>query len=159
MLHSLVECIQAEASSSALNAWYLDDGILIGPSTDLATAFNITECDGPPQGLYLNRSKLLLYMYIPSGCQCTNSPLLCDIPIMWEGFRLLGCPVDPPSYCEGELQARVGQINERLTVLHDLNDSHMETTLLRFCHGFAEILVHAPHLPSQSHPSSCSRLQ
>ena len=51
-LHPLVERIQAEALALALNAWYLDDGTLIGPPTDFSTALNITECDSPPRGLY-----------------------------------------------------------------------------------------------------------
>ena len=105
--------------------------MLIGPPTDLATVFNIAECDGPPQGLYLNRGKSLLY--IPSNYEIIESPLPRDIPITREGFRLLSCPVGPPSYCEGVLQAQMGQISESLTALHDLNNSYMEATLLRAC--------------------------
>ena len=129
-LHPLVERIQAEASALALNAWYLDDGTLIGPPTDLATALNITECDGPPRGLYLNCSKSLLY--IPSTCALTPLYLmtfqsrrraLIFLVAQWVHHHIV----------KGYYRPRVGQNRESLTALCDLNDSHMETTLLRSC--------------------------
>ena len=42
-LHPLMEHIQAEATSLELNTWFLDDGTLIGPPSDLSSALNIVE--------------------------------------------------------------------------------------------------------------------
>ena len=92
-LHPLVEPIKAEAPGLALNAWYLDDGTLVGSPEDLAAALHIVERDGPLLGLHLNRSKSLLF--IPEGVVAPNSPLPSDIPITRRGFCLLGCLVGP----------------------------------------------------------------
>ena len=46
----------------ALNAWYLDDGTLMGSPEDLAAALRIIEEDGPSVGLHLNRAKSLLFI-------------------------------------------------------------------------------------------------
>ena len=39
----------------------------------------------------------------------------------------------PPSYCEEIVQARITRIRESLAALHDMQDSQLETTLLRSC--------------------------
>ena len=130
-LHPLVERIKAKVPSLALNAWYLDDGTLVGPTEDLSAALEIVEREGPSLGLYLNRGKSLLY--IPNQCDAAKSTLPSDVPVTRGGFCLLGCPIGPPSFCEEVLQARVAKIRECLDVLRDLGDSQLETTLLRSC--------------------------
>ena len=130
-LHSLVERIEAEAPSLDINAWYLDDGTLIGPPESLAASLRLVERDGPSLGLHLNRSKSLLV--IPSHCDASSSPLPPDVPVCREGFCLLGCPIGPPAYCEQVLQARVNKIRESLTTLHNMRDAQLETSLLRSC--------------------------
>ena len=44
-LHPIVERIKAEVPFLALNAWYLDDGTLVGPSEGLSAALDIIERD------------------------------------------------------------------------------------------------------------------
>ena len=56
-LHPVVSRIKHKAPSLLLNSWYLDDGTLCGSLDNLATALAITESEGPPWGLILNRSK------------------------------------------------------------------------------------------------------
>ena len=65
----------------------------------------------------------------PTGF-CT---LPADIPIVRGGFDLLGSPIGPSSYCEGTVLNRVKKVQEVLARLPDLQDSQMETTLLRSC--------------------------
>ena len=130
-LHPIVERIKSEVPSLAMNAWYLDDGALVGCDGDLAAALRIIEEDGPPVGLHLNRGKSLLY--IPQQCESSNTVLPPEIPVTQSGFTLLGCPIGPPSYCEEMLQARVYKVRESLAALHDLGDSQIETALLRSC--------------------------
>ena len=60
-LHPLIEMIKAELPGLTLNAWYLDDGTLMGHLEDLAAALHIVERDGPSLGLHINRSKSPLY--------------------------------------------------------------------------------------------------
>ena len=130
-LHPIVQRIRDEVSDLSLNAWYLDDGTLMGSSGDLSSALNIVESEGQSVGLHLNRSKSLLY--IPSTCDSTLSTLPSEIPVVRDGFCLLGCPVGPPTFCDEALQGRVRKIREALERIHDMEDSHLETTLLRSC--------------------------
>ena len=83
-LHPIVERIRAAVPNLILNAWYLDDGILVGSSRDIAAALNIIESDGPPVGLNLNRAKSLLF--IPEEADASCSPLPPEIPITQRGF-------------------------------------------------------------------------
>ncbi len=94
--------IRTEVPSLSLNAWYLDDGTLIGPPKALLSALKIVEEDGPTVGLHLNRSKSLLF--IPPSADASTFPLPDDIPITHERFTLLGCPI---GYCDSVLQAKL----------------------------------------------------
>ena len=114
-----------------LNAWYLDDGTLVGSPGSLATALHIVESDGHSIGLHLNRGKSLLH--IPGNCEVSGNLLPADIPISKDGFCLLGCPIGPPSFCDEVLQGRVSKIKETLRTVHDMQDSQLETTILRSC--------------------------
>ena len=89
------------------------------------------EKEGPSLGLHLNRSKSLLY--IPKEEDESLSPLPSDIPTTWDGFTLLGCPIGPPSYCEGVFQTRLERVKTSLGHLRDMADAQMEMTLLRSC--------------------------
>ena len=128
-LHPLVEKVKAEVPGLSLNVWYLDDGILMGPPEDLAAALHIVERVGPSLGLHLNHSKSLLY--VPIEADASASPLPSDIPITRRGFSVLGCPIGPPDFCEEMFQARLEKVKVSLSALRDLDDSQMETSLLR----------------------------
>ena len=58
-LHPIVKRIDADVSTLALNAWYLDDGTLVGSPGDLSAALHIVESEGPSVGFHLNLSKSL----------------------------------------------------------------------------------------------------
>ena len=58
-LQPIIEKIKREVPGLLLNAWYLNDGTLCGSPTDLCCALAIIEAEGPPCGLFLNRSKSL----------------------------------------------------------------------------------------------------
>ena len=137
-LHPIIERIKAEVPSLALNAWYLDDGTLVGPPESLSAALDIIERDGPSLGLHLSRAKSLLYA--PSQSDASQSLLPPGIPITSGGFSLLGCPIGPPSYCEEVLQSRITKVRESLVALHDMRDSHLETTLLRSCLALPKVM-------------------
>ena len=130
-LHPVVECIKSEVPDLTLNAWYLDDGTLMGSPEDLVAALRIIEEDGPSVGLHLNRAKSLLF--IPEEVDASLSPLPSDIPTTRCGFTLLGSPIGPPSYCEEVFMDRIAKVKASLVALQDIGDSQMETSLLRLC--------------------------
>ena len=133
-LQPLLEKIRSEVPSLLLNAWYLDDGTLIGSPECLSSALSIVEREGPQVGLHLNRSKSLVHS--PADVNPSTSPLPSEIPVTSEGFSLLGCPIGPPSFCEEILGRRVDDIKEALQVLRSMEDSQLETALLRSCLAF-----------------------
>ena len=92
-LHPVVERIKAEIPGLALNAWYLDNGTLVGSPGDLAAALHIIERDGPSVGLDLNRAKSL---FIPEEADTSLSPLQPDIPITRGGSPSWDAPLAPP---------------------------------------------------------------
>ena len=49
-LHPIVERIRSEVPDLALNAWYLDDGTLVGSPEDVMTALGIYHREGRPFG-------------------------------------------------------------------------------------------------------------
>ena len=130
-LHPVVEHIRTEVPGLVLNAWYLDDGTLMGSPEDLAAALRIIEDEGPSVGLHLNRAKSL--PFIPEESDASLSSLPSDIPTTRGGFTLLGCPIGPPSYCEEVFGGRVAKVKSSLGALGDIADSQMETSLLRSC--------------------------
>ena len=93
----------------------------------MAAALDIIEREGPTVGLNLNRSKSLLF--IPQEEDVSISPLPPDIPVTREGFSLLGCPIGPPPF----FHRRILKVRASLEALHALDDSQLETTLLRSC--------------------------
>ena len=146
-LHPVVKRIKAEVLTLALNAWYLDDGTLVGPPEELSAALHIIEQDSPSVGLHLNRGKSLLF--VPRDCVALQSPLPPEILITHAGFCLLGSPIGSPTFCEKVLWVKVAEIRESLRVLHKMGDSQLETTLLRSCFGLPKF----SYLSSYSHQS------
>ncbi len=130
-LHPIVERINREVPDLQINAWYLDDGTLVGTADELNTALRIVEEDGPSRGLRLNRGKSLLY--IPEDATFPFNPLPPEIPAVRSGFDLLGSPIGPRRHCEATMLKRVEKVQEILERLPDLQDTQMETTILRSC--------------------------
>ena len=97
---------------------------------DLAAALSIIESEGPSQGLLLNRAKSLIFA--PTNVPITH-PLLRDIPSTSIGFKLLGSPIGPSSFCESTISNLIDKIQQILSHVRDLEDSQMEVTLLRSC--------------------------
>ena len=114
-LHPIVERITSELLTLGLNAWYLDDGTLMGSPQDLAAALHIIEEDGASVGLHLNRSKSLLF--IPEEVDAALSPLPADIPVTRCGFTLLGCPIGPPSFSEEAFKGQIAKLKSPLGAL------------------------------------------
>ena len=138
-LHPIIERIRAEVPGQGLNAWYLDDSILVGPPEDLVAALRIIERDGPPLGLHLNRSKS--HLYIPGEANPSCSPLPSEIPITRQGFSFLGCPIGPPVFCEAVFSSRIAKMKGSLEALRGINDSQLETTLLPSCLALPKVAI------------------
>ena len=138
-----MERIKTEVPGLKINTWYLDDDTLSGSPVDLAAALSIVEQNGPTRGLNLNRSKSLLY--ILDDADPSNNPLQPDIPTTRVGFTLLGCPIGPSSFCDFTFSKRVEKVKESLARLLELQDSQMETALLRSCLALPKVSFSLRH--------------
>ena len=116
---------------------------------ELAAALHIIETDGPSVGLYLNRAKS--FLFILEEADASLSPLPPDIPISRGGFTFLGCPVGPHSYCEEVFRRRVANVKFSLGILRDIDDSQLESTLLRLCLALPKVSFILRTCPPQSH--------
>ena len=130
-LHAIIEHINVEVPTLAVNAWYLDYLSLVGSPGDISAALQFIESDSSSVCLHLNRGKSLLY--IPKDCDASYSPLPPEVPVTRASLCLLGCPIGRISLCEAVLQDRVEKIRESLKILHEMDDSQLETTLTRSC--------------------------
>ena len=115
-LHPIVKRIAEEVPTLELNAWYLDDGTLCDCKEDLLKALSIIEEDGPLRGLFLNRSKLLVY--ISSDVAPLDNTLPSDIPIARDGFVLLGARIGSPVFCLSHVTSRVEEIRRIYRLYH-----------------------------------------
>lgn len=70
-IHELILEVSRGAPGLHLNAWYFDDGTLVGPSAEVHKALNLLEPGAAAIGLYLNRGKSVLYW--PHSSQRTDS--------------------------------------------------------------------------------------
>ena len=153
-LQPLIECIAREVPSLRINAWYLDDGTLCGPPDALAKALHIIERDGPARGLHLNRAKSCLF--IPVDADPSANLLPPEIPVVRDGFTLLGCPIGPPCFCDHVVQTRVDKIGDHLSSLTDLEDSQMEIALLRSCLALPKLSFSLRTCPPMYIQQACS---
>ena len=129
-LHPIVRRIKDKVPGLLINPWFLDEGTLCGSPEDLSKALSIIESEGPPRGLILNQAKSLVFAPPDSS---VSHAFLQNIPTTSEGFTLLGSPIGLANFCESNLSICVNKIREALSCLGDIQDSQMETTLLRSC--------------------------
>jgi len=103
---------------------------MCGSLDDLAAALSIIESEGPPRGLFLNRSKSLIVA--PPNHHVAHSAFS-NIPVCHDGFTLLGSPLGPAKYRLEAAWAKVEKVQVSLERIRDLQDSQMEAALLRSC--------------------------
>ena len=136
-LQPLIEKINQQVPRLKLNAWYLDDGTMMGSPEDLAMALHIAEELGPTIGLQVNRSKTTLF--VPEGANPERNCLPCELPVSTSGLLLLGAPVGAGPHLEAEFTRRVEKTLSALARLPDLEDPHIGATLLRHSLSFPRI--------------------
>ena len=56
-----------------------------------------------------------------------------------DGFNLLGCPIGPPPFTEAAVMQRMNKLKVSMSRLADLEDSQMETALLRSYFAFPKV--------------------
>jgi hypothetical protein len=137
-LHPLVESIRDACPKLLLNSWFLDDGTVFGPPSEVRKALDIVQHDGPARGMFLNLKKTTIWGGSLDGISSDSDPMFSEFPsdvrkINHCGFELLGAPIGCPQFCEDVFNIRINKITEIFSRLGDVNDSQAEFVLLRSC--------------------------
>ena len=145
VLQPLVNLIEERAPGLACNAWFLDDGTLVGKVEDLCTTVDILMQEGPSKGLVLSTTHTVNAPDRPkSTIWCPNPPVddvidpsdPCQrglIRITEEGVVLLGAPLGSAAFVESEVKKKVSKVEDVTELLPLIEDSHTEYALLRSC--------------------------
>lgn len=117
-----------------LNAWYLDDGTLVGPTDEVLKAFHIIQEVSPSLGLKLNLGKCELWwsQQDPNWNQFPSD----IIRLPASGTELLGSAVGTPVFIDSILSKRVEKIGCLVDSLVVLENTQVKLHLLRSCVGF-----------------------
>lgn len=141
VLKVLTDRIREVQPGLALNAWFLDDGTMIGRTADVRAALQVIQVEGPPLGLHVNLGKCELWW-------CRHNPRMQMFPagikrVTTPGVALLGSAIGSAEFLASELSKRVEKVSDQLLIqLPTLEDSQVELGLLRVCLGVPQ-LVHA----------------
>ncbi|GKE45000.1 putative reverse transcriptase domain-containing protein, partial [Tanacetum coccineum] len=138
-LHPLVYTIN-QSCELTLQAWYLDDGTIVGDTLMVAKALDIIRSDGPGRGLFLNIDKTELFWPVedPRGKVEGIFPINISRPL--NGVKLLGGSVSlDADFCRDLTLKRVSKTISLMEAIHKLHDPQCELLLLRNCAGVAKL--------------------
>ena len=142
MLQLIVDTIEEEESDLILNAWYLDDGHIVGTKEELSRVVDIIVKKGELMGLTLSQAatvqppstpKSLVWSPLDGVLEPQQDPLNRGIPKVRasDGIVVLGAPVGYSGFIKEKLESRVEKIREVVELLPLLKDPHTEYVLLR----------------------------
>jgi hypothetical protein len=131
--HPLLKSIKDQVVGLRLNAWFLDDGLIVGTREAIIKVLQIIIDEGLFRGFHLRQDKSSVWCG-PHSAHNEN-PLGYDIPrAKEEGYELLGAPVGTPAFSSAIIHKRMEAIWD--IILHrllGLQDAQAEYALLRSC--------------------------
>ena len=148
-LQVLIFKIEEKCPELMIHAWYLDDGVLIGPPDILKEAFDIIRDIGRNIGLIVGEEK----------CEMWNALMFYDdfqalpigiLRIREAGVKLLGGPVGSSKFAVKLTEKRVDKIKVSMDRLNLLEDAQMEFCLLRACVGFPKMVFTMRTTPTET---------
>ncbi len=113
----------------------MDDGVLVGPATELSKALPLIQTSAALVGLHLNLSKCDAWSTQPIPLN-TFPP---EVSIKEEGIELLGAPIGPDSFITPFIHAKVQECTHLWEALPSLDDPQTELLLLRMCLSFCKL--------------------
>ena len=117
--------------------WYLDDGTIVGPRSEVAELYQKISTAGPKYGLTLNPQKCELFW--PTGDQ-TFPEFDNNIQRLSEGVSLLGSPLwGSDIFFANHVHQLVQNTKSLHALIPDLQDPQVELHLLRSCLGSCRV--------------------
>ena len=146
VLHPIILQIEAEVPTLDLNAWFLDDGTLVGTEQELCKVVDILQAEGPSRGLILSTA-----VTTPDKPKTTiwSKSNLSDNPdlhnrgiarVREPGIILLGAPLGQDDFTARVLQEKVDKVAAITSLLPDIKDPHVEFCLLRSCLALPKLM-------------------
>ena len=140
VLHKLVSSIEADDDciNLSFNAWYLDDGILVGERSAAVRALHLIKELGPHLGLFINYPKCEVFSrngisLFPASVKSSILPNL----------EILGAPIGDIVHCSRFFAEKHNNFKVLLRAISDVAavDLHVAISLLHMCGGYCK-LVH-----------------
>lgn len=134
-LQPLLLDLKAYVPDLVLNAWFLDDGSLIGDIASLSAAWNIIKTKGPLLGLFPNPSKSELFWPTPHP---DIAALIPDVPAYLDsGTEILGGCIGSSDFASRSISQKVVKIGQILDLLPLLEHDQSQYLLLKSSLSFA----------------------
>ncbi|XP_026383845.1 uncharacterized protein LOC113279368 [Papaver somniferum] len=123
-----------------LQAWYLDDGTIIGDTLMVSQDFHIIKTEGDAIGLDLNIQKTELFWPSFDVRSTQVGVFPADIVRPSVGVKLLGGPVSlDASFCSQLVFDRVHKSMQLMDAVHRLDDPQSELMLFHNCAGISKL--------------------
>ncbi len=122
VLHEIIKKINITCPDLLLNKWYLDDGVIMGKSSDLLKVLNLLETEGPKYGHHINLKKFEIIYKTERGAESSSyheysyhyrvrdifpHPIRLIHANENLGFEILGAPIGPKGFCENYVRTSV----------------------------------------------------
>ena len=149
VLHPLA-CRNRDSFSLPLQAWYLDDGTIIGDTLTVGKVLELIMIDGPHYGLHLNVDKTEVFLPREDPRSRLAGVFPPNIARPLHGVKLLGGPASVDLAFSSELvMKRVAKTIELMDAVAKLNDPQCELLLLRACAGISKLYFSMRTCPPQ----------
>jgi hypothetical protein len=138
-LYPLIHAIN-QSCELTLQAWYLDDGTIVGDTLMVAKALDIIGTEGPARGLFLNVDKTELFWPAEDPRSRVDDMLPINIARPLNGVKLLGGSVSlDEGFCRDLASKRVSKTIHLIEAINKLNDPQCELLLLHNCEGVSKL--------------------
>ena len=140
VMQKIISTIGVDPTCNSLkfHSWYIDDGVVAGPSQAVKQVISILHTQGPPLGLFLNTSKCELFSKsdlstFPPGMKRSSVP----------NIKILGAPIGDDNFCTNFVAQKWENAGKLLTLLEEVGavDPQVGLLLLIQCGSFSK-LVH-----------------
>lgn len=139
MLHPLI-CKIRDSFNLSLQAWYLDDGTIIGDTLVVGKALELIILDGPRRGLHLNVNKTEVFLPKKDPRSMLAGVFPPNIARPLHRVKLLGGPASIDFEFKSELvMKRFAKTIELMDAVAKIKDPQCELLLLRACAGISKL--------------------
>ena len=139
-------CSELNCANVSFHSWYLDDGVVAGPSLAVQKVLALIEEKGPPLGLLVNFSKCEVFS--PTDVNLFRGELIRSSS---PNIVILGVPIGDLEFCSNYISNKCASAK---LLLHKLDkvgaqDAQVALVLLRLCGSFCKLA----HLARATPPS------